>query len=212
MTTMRFLAIDPGDVWVGLAYLQIEGRHWHAETRVLCRQQEKSFSETVQSIFATGSMLAKARAEPKSESVVICESYQQRPVGHQAFSGGQTLQLIGALRYVTEHLIRPNRWMTVMPGNPDKELPQLPINEYLNIWSPYWPDNRSTGWRHARAAWRVLARGWLTAYPELLSALRDTRTLDTVQIAKQGTIPKTNRNGALYAPHADWFMHAHRGD
>lgn len=139
---MKIVAVDPGDRWVGIVRLYINGAECLATARVLDRVEYDTLSHVAARVFAY-----------RPETIVV-ESYQARAVGHQRFSAGSTPRLIGALEYVAEQ--KGVRFAEVAPGNPDQELPYLPLWPMLTHWRAYRSGERE--WRHADAAWRVLQR------------------------------------------------------
>lgn len=140
-----WLGIDPGERWCGYALLRHDGR-WRAQTGVLDASQ-RSYVELIDTLL-----------HDTYRSVVVVESYQQRPVGHQAFKTAVTPQIIGSLKYATEK--RDAKFYTVAPGDPDKELQYLQLSKFIEMWKAFWPAPRHTNWHHARSAWRILGR-WL---------------------------------------------------
>lgn len=140
-----YLAIDPGDAHVGFASLQTTGRSHYALTGVLHRQSRGDFATFVDEILAL--------MPGESEHTLVVESFQVRPVGHQRFTAGETLQLIGALRFAAG--ARGLAYATVMPGNAAKDLAGLGLAPRLDAWLP---QPRPSRWEHAWSAWRVLGR------------------------------------------------------
>ena len=189
--TLTFVGIDPGDVWCGFAMVRVCGRHWTADTAVYDRRQY--------AFPALTHLLLPATAD-----VIVVERYHQRPVGHQAWATGETIQLIGALRYVTE--TRAVEWATVATGEPDKELPQLLIGSYLDAWRTHWPRPKTANWHHGRAAWRVLARYMLARYGELWSTLADPAALATLTTGTDQPRDALLHPDDLYAPTANWHV------
>jgi len=153
----NWLAVDPGDRWAGFARLAINQGAAMAETGVL-DVAKRSFRDTVD--FLLGGAF---------RGTLVVEQYRQRPQGHNAFDGGETLQLMGALRYFAD--ARSCAWALVPAGDPDRELPMLGLDGFVERYRRYWPDKGNQKWQHARAAWRHLGMHLLKAQPELMLAL-----------------------------------------
>lgn len=153
----RITAVDPGERWVGVASLCCDGRNVSASAYVLDRTRESSLYETT-----------KLVTRQFGDITLVVESYQQRNVGHQRFSANSTLRLIGALQYVAAE----NKWGwgEVAPGNPDHELPNLPLWEILEQWKTM-RTKKNVAWRHCDAAWRILQRWAIHRQPKLAHRL-----------------------------------------
>lgn len=183
-----WIGIDPGERWCGYALLRHDGR-WRAQTGVLDASQ-RSYVELIDTLLYD-----------TYRSVVVVESYQQRPVGHQAFKTAVTPQIIGSLRYATEK--RDAKFYTVAPGDPDKELKYLQFGKFIEMWKAFWPAPRHTNWQHARSAWRVLGR-WLLS--------NDFSTARAIIEAPLLHPSKTEIHMAfdLTAPTVTWRFHANQ--
>jgi hypothetical protein len=161
-----FLALDPGDRWTGVAVMMITpsrlGRRFSLSTGVV-DMKEFGFRKLVDQV------TPGARTTRLHTTEVIMESFRQRPLGHQAFSSGETLQLIGAVRYLT--LVRGGSMHLVPAADPD-EVHKYGLWRYIGTWRLSWPDKGNTKWHHAKSAWRVLSHHLLTQHKELLQELR----------------------------------------
>lgn len=158
-STLSIVAVDPGDVWTGIAELRIEhqlntSHHlWKASTRVL-NGKVRTLAHVVDDVLRSG------------PTTVVVENYQQRPVGHQRFHASTTTKIIGALEYLSER--EGIGWHLVPPGNPAAELPQmLPFWKMLRSWSTLHDASNHVNWIHAMAAWRVMGRWMIGTLPEL---------------------------------------------
>lgn len=185
---MRLLAIDPGERWVGIAGLRIADGWARAESMVVDRAGEASLLETVDFI-----------CNHFGEVTLVVESYQQRNVGHQRFSGNETLRLIGALEYVAD---RNNwTWGEVPPGNPDHELPELPLWPILEQWRAM-RRRKNIAWRHCDAAWRVGQRWLLSKKPTVAAQLFRSRNAHISQ-AEYGM---SSHKKHLVIPSIEWRL------
>ena len=187
---MKILAVDPGERWGGVAFLHLRSKTFHAESCVIDRVAAKSLRETV---------LALLRYAPGH---VIVENYQQRNVGFKRFSGNETLRLIGALQYAAE--LHGLNWGEVQPGNPDHELPQLPLWGILQSWRSSRVQ-KNVAWRHSDAAWRVLQRWVLKYNDDLGHALHRSRKalIAAVEVPESRRPPKDS----LIVPAIRWRLH-----
>jgi hypothetical protein len=158
---MRLLAIDPGERWVGVASLRVEDGWAHADAMVVDRVGEH--------LWHTIDYITKPYM---GTYTLVVESYQQRNVGHQRFSGNETLRLIGALQYAAHGW--DWGWGEVAPGNPDHELPELPLHPILERWKAMRA-KKNVAWRHADAAWRIAQRWLLSHKPTLAAQLYKSR-------------------------------------
>jgi hypothetical protein len=142
----HYFAIDPGEVHVGFASLYIDDDQFTLHSGVLHRPS-RTFPQLVDQL------MKHLDCPTVWTSMLLVESYQARAVGHQRFSSGETLQLVGALRYATE---RDGRlFATIMPGDAKKDLRALRLQPLLDEWIP---QPRPSRWEHAFSAWRVLGR------------------------------------------------------
>lgn len=159
-----FVGVDPGDRWVGVSVLQVSGiGKCRADTAVMDRNHQ-TFVETIRKIIP-GQALAKTK-----EVHIITESYRQRAQGHQVWGSGDTLQLIGAIRYACEE--QGIHWTEVAAGDPDKELEKLGLQQYITAWRPHMPKPGDAKWHHARSAWHCIGKYLMTTDQMLLQRLR----------------------------------------
>lgn len=144
-----WIAFDPGDRWTGVAVLALNDfLGAYAEAFVL----DAEASDWVEPVRYLKRLLALA--DPKLVTV-LAEDYRTRPQGHQAFSRGTTLRLLGALESAAE--IAGCAWGTIAPGSPD-DLKLLKLGTLFSAWEKEWPRPGDSDWRHARSAWRVLGQ------------------------------------------------------
>jgi hypothetical protein len=129
---------------------------------------------------------------------IVTEAYHVRPQGHQAFSRGETLQLIGALRYFAD--ARGCAWHDVPAGDPDRELELLGLSRFIARWQELWPNARAAAWHHARSAWRALGFHLVKARPDLLLHLQDVTRFKILR-------PEERALHDHYAPIITWRFH-----
>jgi hypothetical protein len=183
---MRFIAVDPGEAWVGIAMLEIRGTRWQAESRVLKVDARQHLLEVAQDALTW------------APAIILAEDFRVRPVGHNSFSGGYTLKLLGALEAVTR--IRDATWLTMLPG-PAADLEMLQLGRFVRRadWAPSSPQ-----WRHALSAWRVLGRHLLTEEREAMEKLRKIKEPKT-EFSKTCLAPRTRRSQEdLFSPLTKW--------
>jgi len=131
--TVRIVAIDPGERWVGIAALALRANVWKLEMGQLERLNT-TLTPVVEVI------------DGWRPTLVAVEKFQHRPQGHQSFDAGEVLQLIGAIRYITEQ--KGLGYIEQMPA-PSHSLTAYPIYPLLMAW-----DRDVSG--HVHSAWRVL--------------------------------------------------------
>lgn len=158
------IGVDPGERWVGVCKLSSNrgGTVWMLGWGVIDRQQLPSLTRIADLIFFGQRVRSLA-----------CEEFRTRPVGHQAFDPGNTLQLIGALRYVAEMKRVPFHF--VPAADPNRALK----NMGLSFFSAQIK-GRNLG--HARSALRVLLHALLLRDPALFERVfysRDWQKLPT---------------------------------
>jgi hypothetical protein len=112
----NWLAVDPGDRWVGYARLQLNAGIVTAQTGTI-DATKRSFRLVVDAVLGAA-----------FHGTIVTEAYHVRPQGHQAFSRGETLQLIGALRYFAD--ARGCAWHDVPAGDPDRELEERALHDH----------------------------------------------------------------------------------
>lgn len=158
----HYIAIDPGDRWVGVATLyqlaqmdfedqrkpsssSLRRSTWRFGCHVLDRK-EKRLVDTINEITQIIDLSGANR--------MVIEDYQIRVQGFNAFNAGATLKLLGALELMTQ-TFQPMPFFTVKPDNP--EVAQ-------RFWLGAWDEIRGRVDRqiarelrqHAFSAWRVL--------------------------------------------------------
>lgn len=189
----RILAFDPGEVWCGLAAFSINRKknELFAETRVL-NLRERTFKVAVDECTFVG-----------LPATVVCEDYRVRPVGHQRFTSGMTLQLIGAIRYTTE--AHGCRLHTIPPGNAEKEVPEI-VGDFFGRWRATHPTPHAAEWNHAFSAWRVLLRHLMKTDVALLMRLRDVRVQATFTTTARWLPSVSKAASDLLAPAGRWSL------
>lgn len=150
----NFVGVDPGERWVGIVRLSVRPLHRYSANMLVLDRKTVYLKDVVNAIL---------RLYPDE---LFVESYQQRAVGHQRFAPGRTLRLIGALEYAAQ--VHEHSYSEVMPGNPDDELPHLPLARMI----AQWPMKGASS-RHGRAAWRILQRGLMARRPHVLQTIAE---------------------------------------
>lgn len=186
----RWHAIDPGDRWCGVATLEIDGPQYTARTSVLDAHL-RTFTNLAKEVVPRW---------PSGQTTVVTETFQLRGTGHQKFSHGDTLRLIGAIRFCSEE--RGYHWTEVAAGNPE-QLKQLVFGDYITSWREDWPSKSDIRWQHARSAWRILASHLFKVDQKLLLTLRRPR-LPTFYHQKHFEV----YGGDLVAPITTWEIRA----
>jgi hypothetical protein len=139
---MRYIGIDPGEVWVGFAVLDVLDRDVLYTSCGVLDLEARGFTPLVKEI---------RRWLP---AYVAGEEFRSRPMGHRTWSKEETARLLGALQFAVEE--SGSTWRTAEAGNPNVDLPKLGWEGWLENWSTQWPRVHSAPWNHARAAWRAL--------------------------------------------------------
>ena len=147
----RFIGIDPGDRWTGVAQLIIEKEHTTVGTFVIDGANRR-LDEIVHI-----ALLARP-------AYTVAEEYRARPIGHQRFNASLTPRLLGALEYRTYQL--NGTWRTIPAGAP-QGLWSYPIGGLIKMWKERWPRTNDTRWEHALSAWRVLCASIMREQPHL---------------------------------------------
>lgn len=198
---IRFIGIDPGDVWCGYAMLEYDpqnkgDRYFLTEARTFHVPSRQSLLEVTHDVMF---------ALP---SVVIAENYQVRPVGYNRFNKGGTLRLLGALELATGQSLASS-WNMVPPASWEKELPKL-VPTMFKTWTTDWPllPKRRKDWGHAMSAWRVLLRYMMQHHPTVLEALRDAQCIASYKRVRSPLYASDRRTSVhdLAAPTAKWFL------
>ena len=183
---MRFIALDPGEAWVGIAMLEVRGVWWRAESRVINVHAREHILEVAQDALVW------------APAIILAEDYRVRPLGHNAFTAGYTLKLLGALEAVTR--LKDATWSTMMPG-PSADLEMLQLGRFIRPvdWEP-----KSPQWRHAVSAWRILGRHMLTEERDAMEKLRRVKD-PKLEFDKACLAPRTRRSQEdLFSPLTKW--------
>lgn len=152
---MKFLGIDPGDRWMGLAGLRNNGSAWEAAIAVVDLKQN-TFYDNVKRV---GDLI------DEDTTKVICEDFRVRPQGHNRWAAGHTLRLIGALEFVAHD--NYSTFAMIPPGDPDDLHGLVFGNNGLTNWRQRWPLWGDSKWKHGLSAWRVLALHLAHYYPDV---------------------------------------------
>lgn len=142
---VRIVAIDPGARWTGITVLAFKKTQWILSMG-LVERVNTALTPLVE-------VIARFRA-----NLIIMEAFRHRPVMHQSYDPGETLQLIGAIKYIHE-----------MHGTPTIEVPtadpstltRYPIWEVLERWADPLRTNP-----HVKSSWRVMMSGLQRRYPD----------------------------------------------
>lgn len=186
----NYIGIDPGDKWVGVASMTVVGNtsgYYYMNMGVLNRANHFDMSFVVDSIVPQRS----------SHHIVVCESFQQRPVGYNRFGRGDTLRLMGALQYLS--LKRGHEWNEIPPGDPN-EVYRLYVGKFLDAWLPKCPKPEAAQWKHAWSAWRVMAR-WL-----MMRESKDLTRMRPKELPPMGCfyVEAQSSSARLTAPRLEW--------
>lgn len=200
---MIYFAFDPGERWTGFARLARTGaRTWRADAGVL---DGTPYHRAAQLLDLQ--LLDLQLGDGSEETVVVAEDYHVRPVGHQRFTSGIPLRLLGALEYVSSGRAQ----FFLEPSAPaDEGLELLGISHLL---SDLRGDPR---WEHARSAWRVLGMHLLREAPELVRSLDTPRSRKGRTEAPGGAreSPRPSHScplpGPVLSPHASDLWAAKR--
>lgn len=140
----NFLAIDPGERWLGLAGLSNNGTSWNAYAMVVDMKPATVY-DTVHALSAM---------TVNKETTVLCEEYRPRPQGHNRFSKHSTIRLIGALEYAFADQGKTVQYVTPQTFALSEVLfgPRT-----LREWQERWNQHGSQRWEHSLSAWRILA-------------------------------------------------------
>lgn len=145
---MLYIGLDPGESWCGFAALEVKSHTIRVEARTYSVKSRTSYLQMAQDVMDI---------IPHRETCVISEDFRIRGSGHQRFSAGNTLRLIGALEYATSersqatfHLIPPN-------DNGERETREL-FGKVLLGYRSSWPQKSHSTWGHCVSAWRVLGQ------------------------------------------------------
>lgn len=161
---MLYVGIDPGDAHVGFAALEItDNEEVRVESRTYSVESHRGYIRMAHDIL---DLLPHAK-----RTHIACEDYRIRKVGHQAFSAGMTLRLIGALEYGA-HEINAFSFTTVAPTDHMEQVTRELFGRVLFNYRNHWPKSRHPGWRHCLSAWRVLGQHLMLTERELLLSIR----------------------------------------
>lgn len=190
---IRFIGIDPGDVWVGIAALEFEPERneVRGETRVY-NLTARGLPHTVQDIV---SMMP---------AHVAVENFSIRPQGHNRFKAGQTLRLIGALEYAISQSVRSTGCL-IPPGNAEREVPLL-FGDLIARWRKDWQTPGLKEWNHAYSAWRVLGRHLMTDHVELLRTLKRDPLQDSRALMRRWLPLQHGSDRDIIAPASRWTL------
>jgi len=147
------MGVDPGEAWTGVAILECHGAY-RAETAVLASTpQARTIGHLAEQLVSD------------APTLLVCEQYHERGVGHARWSTPRVPRLLGAIEYLREKQRRP--FVTVSPTDWKSTLPKMPIYPRLRAWQEStWA--KSPQWEHAFSAWRILTQYLLQADARLL--------------------------------------------
>lgn len=150
----RFIAIDPGTSWVGIARLHdshatlrgktdcIDVRGWHL-----------------------ADIGAHLRRSITDADLCIVEDYRVRPTGFNAHSDGGTLRLLGMIEFLAWD--GGTELVKVAPGKP---------TDALRLWKHLSADFMKHGaGDHSMSAWRIMGRYFLDHERDLLQRFTGER-------------------------------------
>lgn len=129
--------------------------------------------------------------------ILLVERYQHRPTGDQAWSVGETQQLIGALRYTAERLEAEFR--EIHPGDPYVLLQELQMIHLFDVWLKRCAKN--VPWVHALSACRVMFHYLMVKQPEIMIDLQRT---DFTKV--KCPMQTLGRPGVARAPQLQWLV------
>jgi hypothetical protein len=89
------------------------------------------------------------------ETHVVCEDFRIRKAGHQRFSRGDTLRLIGALEYGVSSVDAFKFYLIPPNDHGERETREL-FGRVLASYRRTWPRRKDPAWGHCLSAWRVL--------------------------------------------------------
>lgn len=158
---MRYVAVDPGDRWVGVVVMD-----HHAIDRLVTWPAVFDIRE---SSMVDVAKLITNELRVDDDVQLIIESFQHRPLGHQSFNAGLTSRLIGALEFGASMLDAALYF--IPPGSPD-EAEKL-FGSFIEHYSKQFAEHPQ--WRHALSAWRVLGLHLVMKNLRLLKQCRRAR-------------------------------------
>jgi hypothetical protein len=163
---MLYIGVDPGEAWCGFSALDITSDG-------AVRVEARTYSVT-----ARGGYLRMAHdivdLLPHRRAHIVCEDFRIRRSGHQHFSAGNTLRLLGALEFgVTS--VDAFKFFLVPPNDRgDTETREL-FGSVLWNYRRSWPKPRHAAWGHCVSAWRVLGHHLLAHERALLLKLHTVK-------------------------------------
>lgn len=190
---MRIIGIDPGERWVGLAalWIDLKQRVVHGESRVF-DAEPRGFAKTIRAVVPLSTL----------GTIFAAEDFRVRPLGHNAFTYGVTLRLLGGLQYAVEQ--HGHKWELIPPGK-TREVPMI-FGSLLDAWRDEWPLNRDPHWEHCLSAWRVLGRYLLRHDPAVLAVLRKPTVASSLRVTSHWLSYLTPKDTDLVAPTALWTV------
>ena len=149
----QYIAFDPGSTWTGMCILSLYGQEAFAITAVF--NQGLLFPAEWLKAYLEDRMLN----DVSGEILVLSEEFRIRPKRYETFASGETLQLLGALRYVAGEYAEKGVGFSVRPSMliPFEEMHSTPLYTFLQHWKQEgdWPNKGARPWEHAMSAWRV---------------------------------------------------------
>lgn len=158
-----FVGVDPGEAHVGFAILNIK-RTQHSRLWTL---NMGVFDVEHHGFYHVVEQLCDLPQVSNMSVDIIIESYQQRPVGHQAFNTPLTPQFIGAIRMLG-HIQESESYL--IPPGPIDDLDRLFFTQILQQWEP--KEQTHKHWKHALSALRVIGIHLISTEPERIMDLK----------------------------------------
>jgi hypothetical protein len=161
---MLWVGIDPGEKHCGFAALEITSDEViRVESRTYDVAAHGGYLEMAKSIV---DLLPHAR-----RANVVCEDFRIRKAGHQRFSSGDTLRMIGAIEMAVRSL---NQYEFALI--PPADAPDAAFKLFGKIIVKYkakWPRTHHPNWLHCLSAWRVLGLHLMSTTQDTLMQFHD---------------------------------------
>lgn len=147
---MLYIGIDPGETWCGFAALETtpEGVI-RVEARTYDVENHHGYIGMATDII---DLLPHAK-----RTHIVCEDFRIRRQGHQTFSAGNTLRLLGALEYGASQ-VKAFSFSVEAPTDKFEQINHQLYGRILRNYRNHWPKSRHTSWHHCLSAWRVLGQ------------------------------------------------------
>lgn len=157
---MLYIGIDPGEAWCGFAALEVTSDSIvRVEARTYSIAARDGYLQMAHDIL---DLLPHSR-----RTHVVCEDFRIRRSGHQHFSAGNTLRLLGALEFGATSIDAFKFFLVPPNDNGERESREL-FGRVLWNYRKQWPRPRHAAWGHCLSAWRVLGHHLLAQDRTLL--------------------------------------------